>query len=107
MGRLSLSGLLAIVLLVTGITFGQTTSGDLSGTVVDATGALIANPSVVVTNVETGVSSTTKGTAGGEIRISNLPPGTYNFTATAPGFASYTVKNLRIDLNKTSTVTFT
>jgi hypothetical protein len=107
MGRLSLSGLLAIVLLVTGITFGQTTSGDLSGTVVDATGALIANPSVVVTNVETGVSSTTKGTAGGEIRISNLPPGTYNFTATAPGFASYTIKNLRIDLNKTSTATFT
>jgi hypothetical protein len=107
MGRLSLTGLLAIVLLVTGITFGQTTSGDLSGTVVDATGALIANPSVVVTNVETGVSSTTKGTAGGEVRISNLPPGTYNFTATAPGFASYTIKNLRIDLNKTSTATFT
>src|SRR5580698_11243485 len=107
MGRLSLSGLLAIVLLITGITFGQTTNGDLTGTILDATGALIANPSVVVTNVETGVATTSKGTSSGEIRISNLPPGSYNLTASAPGFASYTIKNLRIDLNKTSTVTFT
>src|SRR5580698_5609819 len=107
MGRLSLSGLLAIVLLITGITFGQTTNGDLTGTILDATGALIANPSVVVTNVETGVATTSKGTSSGEIRVSNLPPGNYNLTASAPGFASYTVKNLRIDLNKTSTVTFT
>jgi Carboxypeptidase regulatory-like domain len=93
--------------LVVGISFGQTTSGDLTGTVVDSTGALIANPSVVVTNVETGVSTTTAGTSGGEIRVSNLPPGNYNVTATAPGFASYTVKNLRIDLNKSSNVTLT
>jgi hypothetical protein len=107
MGRLSLSGVLAIFLLMVGISFGQTTSGDLTGTVVDSTGALIANPSVVVTNVDTGVSTTTKGSSSGEIRVSNLPPGNYNVTATAPGFASYTVKNLRIDLNKSSTVTLT
>jgi hypothetical protein len=85
----------------------QATSGDLTGTVVDATGAVIPNVDVVITNVETGVSKSAKGSSSGDIRVSNLLPGTYNIVVSAPGFASRTTKDLRIDLNKASTVTFT
>jgi hypothetical protein len=99
---------LAMVLLMAGVVaFGQTTSGDLAGTVVDATGAVIPGASITVTNVNTGVTTNTTGTATGEVHVSNLLPGSYDLTASAQGFANYTIKNLRIDLNKTSTVVFT
>jgi hypothetical protein len=107
MGRFTLSGLVAMLFLIMGIANGQTTSGDLVGTVVDASGAIISGATVVVTNVGTGVSTTTKAGGDGGIRVANLIPGSYNVTATADGFSAYTIKNLRIDLNKTSTVNLT
>jgi hypothetical protein len=107
MGRVTVSRLLAVLLLMTGVVLGQATSGDLAGTVVDATGAVIPSATVVVTNVNTGVSTTTKGSASGEVRLSNLLPGDYNITVTAEGFSKAVAKDVRINLNKTSSMTFT
>jgi len=101
-----LLGLIAMLLLV-GMAVGQTTSGDVAGTVVDATGAAIPNAAIVVTNVNTGVAKNVTGSSTGEVHVSSLLPGTYDLVASAPGFASFTIKNLRVDLNKTSTVVFT
>src|ERR1700736_5927517 len=107
MRRFTLSGLLAMLFLILGIAVGQTTSGDLVGTVVDASGAIVSGATVVVTNVGTGVSTTTKAGADGGIRGADLIPGRSNVTATADVFSAYTIKNLRISLNKTSTVNLT
>ncbi|MEO8735907.1 MAG: carboxypeptidase regulatory-like domain-containing protein [Edaphobacter sp.] len=92
---------------VVGMAWGQTTSGDLAGTVVDATGAVIPNAAIVVTNENTGVIRNATGSATGEVHVANLLPGNYDLTASSPGFANYNIKGLRIDLSKTSTVVFT
>src|ERR1035437_1778474 len=47
-----------LLLTATTIGFGQMTSGDLTGTVRDPSGAVIVKATVLVTNEETGVAST-------------------------------------------------
>ncbi len=94
---------LALSALVTGIGFGQQTSGDFAGTVRDTSGALVPNAQVTMTNVATSVASKGVTSGSGEVRISNLPPGNYTVTATASGFSPFTLNGVSIDLNKVST----
>jgi len=62
------------------------TSGDIAGTIEDATGAVIPGADVKVLNTGTGaVKETTAGDAG-DYRISLLQPGSYTVTVTANGF---------------------
>jgi hypothetical protein len=82
--------------------WGQATSGDLVGTVVDNTGALVPNAKVTATNVATNVSTSTTTNANGEYRFGNLQVGTYNVRADAQGFAPKSVQVL-VELNKTAT----
>lgn len=97
---------LAAVLMFALTAFGQATSGDVVGSVVDNTGAMIANAKITAVNVATGVTSTTTTNASGEYRIGNLLVGTYNITANATGFAPKTLQ-AAIELNKTATARFT
>ena len=82
----------------------QTISGDAVGTVQDSSGAAIANVSVSAVNQGTNTRFTGTTNNSGEYRISNLLPGVYSFTAAQSGFSTSTIKDVRIDLNKTSTV---
>ncbi len=66
----------------------STTSGDVSGTLTDPSGAVIPNATIKVTNIATGESKTATTTANGSFRVSLLSPGNYKVTATAPGFSS-------------------
>ena len=85
----------------------QAISGDLLGTVVDATGAAVPNVSVTATNVGTNISTTAISSGNGEYRFTNLPAGTYSVTAKASGFTAATLKNVSINLNQTATANFT
>ncbi len=85
----------------------QAISGDLVGTVVDASGAAIPNATVTATNTATQTKSTTTANASGEYRISNLEPGNYNIAAAAPGFATSEVKDVAVQLNQTATANLT
>jgi hypothetical protein len=85
----------------------QTISGDLVGTVLDPTGDAVPNVSVAATNTSTGVKVNTTTNASGDYRISNLPPGTYDITATSPGFAPATLKNVAVQLNHIATANVT
>ncbi len=86
-----------------GAALGQTTSGDLVGTVKDPSGAAIANAAVVVTNEDTGVASTVKAGTAGEFRVGNLLPGKYDLVVSSSGFQPFTLRGIVIELNKTST----
>src|SRR5262245_5929772 len=61
----------------------------LAGTVRDTSGAVLpgvtveASSPALITKVRSGVSD-----AGGQYRITDLPPGTYKITFTLPGFAT-------------------
>ena len=53
--------------------FGQVTSGNVTGTVYDPTGATVPNATVVAHNSNTGADTTTTSTAAGDYRFENLP----------------------------------
>ncbi|HEX4577375.1 MAG TPA: carboxypeptidase regulatory-like domain-containing protein [Edaphobacter sp.] len=107
MRRISLAAILSILFLVTGISHAQITSGDLVGTVKDATGAVVPNASAIAVNEDTKVTYKTTANSAGEIHIGNLPSGNYDLTVTATGFSTYSLKGITIDINKTSTVPLT
>jgi hypothetical protein len=85
----------------------QTVTGELVGTVFDASGAAIPGATVVATNTATGAQATANTSASGEYRLRNLPVGTYNLKASAGGFSTTEVKNLTVSLNVTATANLT
>ncbi len=77
----------------------QAISGDVTGTVVDSSGAAIPGATVTAANDATGVKTTALSNDNGVYRFTNLPVGTYTITASASGFASDTLKNVELTLN--------
>src|SRR5579872_4202427 len=98
--------LLALIVLLGANAFGQAISGDVTGVVADASGAVIVNASVVARNEETGVTTTASTNATGVYRLSNLSVGNYTVTAAAKGFTTASVKGLRVVLNNVQTSNF-
>src|SRR5579872_5009743 len=66
----------------------QVAGAALSGTVADASGAVIPNAQIVITDVGTGVTRTVNSTSAGFYTAPNLLPGNYKVNVTAPGFST-------------------
>ena len=99
--------ILCIGLTFTGTAFAQAISGDLTGTVLDTSGAAIPNATVTAVNDETGVKTTAQTNSGGVYRFNNLAVGRYTLTANASGFTTDTLKNVDLTLNNTVTANMT
>ena len=61
-------------------------SSSLTGTVTDASGAVIAGAAVVCRNSQTGLTYSAKTSPDGMVRFPDLPIGTYEITVSHPGF---------------------
>ena len=105
MKTLATLGLILLFALVPA--FGQATDANLVGAIVDASGAAVPNANIEITKASTGVKFNTKSGASGEYRFNNLPIGTYDITASAQGFATASLKGVRLDLNKNTTANMT
>src|ERR1700684_1794045 len=68
----------------------QTAAGTITGTVTDASGAVIPGATVTIENPVSGLSRTTKTDASGQYRFTNLPFNPYHLTAHAEGFSPFT-----------------
>ncbi len=99
--------ILASGLTLTGRVAAQAISGDIVGTVVDKTGATVPGASIEVENVATGVKTTTTSRDQGDFRVGNLPVGTYTIRVSKNSFATTTLTNFIVELNKISSVTVT
>jgi Carboxypeptidase regulatory-like domain/TonB dependent receptor len=99
--------ILMLGFFVVGQVSAQIISGDLVGTVLDKTGAVVPGASIEAVKVDTGVKYITKANDAGEYRINNLPVGTYNVSASSTNFATTTVNGFIVELNKTSTLPIT
>ncbi|MGD0889924.1 MAG: TonB-dependent receptor [Terracidiphilus sp.] len=103
--RLLLLLLVAIGLVASVPIVAQSGRGTLAGTVKDANGAFIPGAAVDLKETNTGSGYSTKSTAEGLFTFSELPPGSYTLTVTAPGFESYTQSGIDVEVASTSTVT--
>ncbi|HKA01756.1 MAG TPA: carboxypeptidase-like regulatory domain-containing protein, partial [Candidatus Solibacter sp.] len=105
------NSLLAIVvfLMSTISLMGQSQSGGatLQGRISDATGNVLAQAKISVTEKSTGFTRKTVTGADGQFLIVALPVGVYRLEAAAAGFSTSVAENLELVVGKTQTVNFT
>jgi hypothetical protein len=77
---------LALALVAPALVAQSVTTGDISGTVTDATSAAVPNAAVTATNRATGIMQATKTNSLGFYHFAFLPPGQYQVEAKATGF---------------------
>jgi hypothetical protein len=87
----------ATAALFTPSAFAQTTGGTLSGTVTDATGAIIPNAPVVLRNVNSGDTRTLNSNSSGVFTFAGVPSGDYSIKITAPGFQTFSESGIHLD----------
>jgi len=98
---------LFVLLMVTSFAFGQQTTGQINGTLVDSSGAVVPNATVTAKNVENGLTRATKSTSSGAYTITDLPPGTYTLTTEASGFAKTVNERVPLLVGQSLTLNFT
>ena len=84
--------------------FAQTTTGSISGTVTDTSGAVIRGAAVAVRNVDTGAVRSATSNDEGLFSAPLLPPGTYEVTAEAAGFGAGRVGNVVVSIGTDANV---
>ncbi len=94
------AGLVAALLLLLAIpAAAQDARGTVLGRVTDASGAIVPNAEVLVTNENTGVPLTAKTNAGGNYALPYLIPGTYTITVEMQGFKKWTRPGVQVRIN--------
>ena len=73
----------------------------INGTVTDATGAVVANAQLTLTNTATGVVRNDVSNSVGAYRFGNVGIGTWTLSATAPGFQTYTKTGIVVNVAQT------
>ncbi|MGH9631875.1 MAG: carboxypeptidase regulatory-like domain-containing protein, partial [Bryobacteraceae bacterium] len=79
----------------------QINSGDITGTVTDASGGRLASARIAATEVSRGVTRSAQTDTSGDYRLSLLPPGLYRVRVEAPGFAATVVENVEVRVGDT------
>lgn len=77
---------------------GQTFRGSLLGTILDPAGAAVAQATVTVKNMDTGLERATVTDDAGNFLIPELPIGQYQLTVQKSGFQTATVAGLRVEV---------
>lgn len=97
--------LVAVVLALGTVAYGQVSTGTLAGTVTDATGAVVPNCQITATRLATGEVHKTVTESAGFYSLPSLPPGPYKVSVTHAGFATH-VSNLEISIDRTMRLDF-
>lgn len=104
-GRVFAMGCLALVFLTLALApamMGQSAStGALAGQVKDASGAVVPNATVTLTNTGTAQTRTTKTTSDGNYKFGFLPPGSYRVRFEAAGFSTADVASVTVNVTET------
>jgi hypothetical protein len=92
----------AIFLLASAVGLhGQTTNGNIQGTVTDPSGAAVGGASVTGRNLDTGLSITTVATDAGLYSLANLPPGRYTVIVEGPNLKKYSREGVTVQTGAT------
>ena len=101
--RLLLLSLLALC-LAPPAALGQAATGQVTGTIEDAAGAVVTGATVTLTSVATGARRDDTTGEGGEYAFLSLAPGKYRVEVSARGFKRVLVEEVDVNVTQTSTV---
>jgi hypothetical protein len=87
-----------LLLLCCTFSLAQTITGSVTGTVTDASGAIVSGATVTATNIATGVSFPTQTNNDGVYTIRFLPIGQYKVAVTATGFDTSTTAPFALEV---------
>ena len=106
MKRLTMS---VFLLFLVAMTAGAQSANEsqISGSVLDTSGATIPNAAVVVTNEGTGASRSVAANAEGNYVVTNLTVGTYTVTANASGFKKFVAQGVTLNVGSKLAVNVT
>src|SRR5713226_5496459 len=97
-------GLLLLLLAVTAMLLGQVATGNIRGTVVDASEAVVPNVTVTLTNVNTGWRRTVTTNDAGDFNAPSMPLGDYQITAELAGFQKKVISGINLQVDQTATI---
>src|SRR6266853_4230008 len=89
---------LALVFLTSILSHAQTESATMSGTVMDRSGAVVADTKIVVTNSDTNVRTATTTNKSGTYVVTGLRPGRYRMSVNKEGFRSIVVTDITLNV---------
>ena len=78
----------------------QSSAADLTGTVVDPNGAVVAGATITARNTATGIERTTTSSEDGSYRLIGLPPGQYDVTSEAATFKKVSITGVRLTVGQ-------
>src|SRR5688500_16270558 len=87
---------LAVALLAPSAAWGQASSGNLEGQVLDADGSPLPGATVTATNRATGVSRVETSDANGSYRFASLPAGAYDIQVELSGFGTIVQESVTV-----------
>jgi hypothetical protein len=100
-----LLGIFSLLMAATAVAgWSQAVNATLLGTVTDATGAVVPNAKLTITETQTGVVHPTKTNDSGNWNVPNLPPGVYSVATEATGFKKELRKDVTLLVDTTTRV---
>lgn len=97
---------IVMTLALTILARAQRTSGLITGTITDSTGAVIPDAQVVLTNQATGVQRRAISDSGGYYSVPELQPGVYDVSVSKPGFATEKLGSVHLEVNQSEALNF-
>jgi hypothetical protein len=85
---------------------GVGTSGNVTGTVTDASGGVVPKVTVIAEEPARGLKFTATTESSGVYRLNGLPPATYTLTVRSSGFQTEVLKGVVINVGETTTADF-
>jgi Carboxypeptidase regulatory-like domain/TonB dependent receptor len=95
------------VLLISSRSFAQVATAELSGTVMDSSGAVVTNAKVTARNVATNIAHSTVSGKSGDYVLTDLPPGDYTIAVDATGFRKLEQGGISLQINQQAQLNLT
>lgn len=97
----TVSCLFILLAVCVGVSVAQSTFGSMLGTVKDASGNVIPNATVKITNVDENTSRTVTTNDNGDYEAANMKPGRYRIEVTATGFQPFKTSEVALVARQT------
>ena len=99
-GKLFVLGLFVAANVTAVLSQAQASAADLTGTVVDPNGAVVAGATIKARNLGTAIERTTTSGSDGTYKLIGLPPGEYEVTAEAATFKKVSITPVRLTVGQ-------